>query len=240
MTLYVSKRMNDGNDKKIEVEEQAEIYQNLQNIIIDYFQTVYIKNFVAKNYDNLLSAEKEEIIRKAKQKIDKNILLYELQHSELPKDYIDIEGLINFRLKDFKAYIDDLVDEEVEDLIYKQEYDEFLHLLRFFISIQEPKCKTLHIICCEGNFYQLYDENFVSIQKGLVQSIANEFGEQLTVDDLLISNILTLAPEKVVIHNMNYLENQELLKTIKTLFEDHISFCMGCVYCKTTNPTENK
>ena len=54
-------------------------------------------------------------------------------------NYIIINGFVNFRLEDYKNELKNLCHDAAEELYAMREYDEFLNMLSFFISVQSPK-----------------------------------------------------------------------------------------------------
>ena len=53
----------------------------------------------------------------------------------------------------------------------------------------------------------------------------------ISVYDILLSELINLAPKKIVIHNRNLFENSQVLTTIENIFENNVTYCDGCSMC---------
>ena len=74
------------------------------------------------------------------------------------------------------------------------------------------------------------DEN--EITNECIQDFTNEVNVgEINYDDLLVSSLITLAPKKIMIHNINRIENKELLETIKNVFPGKLVICEVCQLC---------
>lgn len=132
---------------------------------------------------------------------------------------LSIEGFIRFRLK---AYIEELkyiIDGAVDEILIDKEYNEFIKLLRYFVEIQEPKIEEVHVLLEGDKKYTLLDSGFREINNDMLEDLAREISDNdISYDDLLISSLITIAPNKIIIHNSNKIKNTELLKTIENVF----------------------
>ena len=60
--------------------------------------------------------------------------------------FIIINGFVNFRLEEYKNELRTLCHDAAEELYAMREYDEFMNMLRFFVSVQSPKEQLVHIV----------------------------------------------------------------------------------------------
>lgn len=133
-------------------------------------------------------------------------------------DYINIDGFVTFRMKDFVKDVKKDIANTVNELRVEKEYNEFINLLKYFVEIQRPKIETIHIHCKSGG-YKLMDGNGQLIDNRLMESLAKEVCEKgVNNDDLLVSTLITLAPGNIIIHNYGLFNNRELLQTINRVF----------------------
>jgi putative sporulation protein YtxC len=146
---------------------------------------------------------------------------------------IILDGFINFRLKDFKNDLEDIVDRAVDDYLMEKEYKEFLRLLKYFVDIQEPKFDMIHIIAgVKENEYSILNEDENEITNECMKDFINDIpGGELNFDDLLVSTLITLAPKLITIHGVSSFKNKELLETIKNVFANRVLMCNGCGLC---------
>ncbi|EOD00910.1 putative sporulation protein YtxC [Caldisalinibacter kiritimatiensis] len=229
----------------------------LADVILDIYQQKYLNRYIAENYYYFSKSEKDKVKEKAieflnkgesfstggmifkvsrKSKIIKSIVEY-LETT----DEIIIEGFINFRLRFFIDSIEEAVEKAVEEFLIEKEYNEFIKVLQYFVEIQEPKIELVNILIKGDKDYLLFDKNYRLINNDFFEEIADEIAESdINHDDLLVSSLITIAPNKVVIHfeyNNSYSSNEyeELIKIIKNIFEDKVSICRGCKLCNKNN-----
>ena len=71
---------------------------------------------------------------------------------------IVLSGFVNFRLKEYRNILEDLVDFSVNEYIIEREYLEFISLLRIYVNSQSSSNRTIHLISLENDTF-LLDEN---------------------------------------------------------------------------------
>jgi putative sporulation protein YtxC len=162
----------------------------------------------------------------------KNIIVRRLIEYFEGSDELILKGFVTFRLKDYINELEEVVDRAVDDYLTEREYKEFIRLLKYFVEIQEPKFDTVHILAEYSGKYSLLDNNENEITNECIRDFVNEVNEgEINYDDLLVSSLITLAPKKIIIHNMGQIGNKELLETIKSIFPNKISVCEICHLC---------
>lgn len=134
-------------------------------------------------------------------------------------DVFILDGFINFRLEEYKKELRDIVYSAGEEYVAIREYEEFLDMLRFFVSVQSPREDTVHIIKNGGRLCVLNKR-----KKDITTVYANEFSEteeELTNEDIVLSALISIAPLHIVIHDDS--ANDKIYETIKEIFSD-VSF----------------
>lgn len=134
-------------------------------------------------------------------------------------NYIILNGFVNFRLEEYKNELRELCHNAAEEISALHEYDEFLNMLRFFVSVQTPKETTVHIIK-KNNILRIFNK----WHRDITDFYASEFAfstEEFTPEDIVLSALITIAPKRVVIHDSK--ENDKLYDTILSVFSD-VSF----------------
>lgn len=130
--------------------------------------------------------------------------------------YIIINGFINFRLDEYKNELRKLCHSAAEEVSALREYDEFLNMLRFFVSVQSPKENTVHLIRKNGAL-----RVFNKWHKDVTDFYASEFAfspEEFTHEDIVLSALITISPRRIIIHDEK--ENDNIYKTIESVFAD--------------------
>jgi len=145
-------------------------------------------------------------------------------HNKLNNDYIDIEGFVNFRMKEFNKYLFDVADLALEDYLIKKDQDEFISVLKYFIDIQEEKLNLLKVHIKKDNTFILYDELGNKIDSIDDEELINMvIKENLNYEDFLISTLLTLCPKKIeIIDHLNNNCSMEIIDTIKSIFGERV------------------
>jgi len=99
-----------------------------------------------------------------------------------------------------------------------KEYEEFVKLLKYFVDTQPSKYQEIHVSKTNKG-YKVLDEN----NKAVVMSdyLENFEDDSVKLDDILVSILITNAPKKIVLHNIN--ENNETISLIKRVFKNVIN-----------------
>jgi len=131
-------------------------------------------------------------------------------------NFIIINGFVNFRLEDYKNELKNLCLDAAEELYALREYDEFMNMLRFFVSVQAPKENLVHLIKTNG-IIRIHNKKHRDITKLYCEnSLFDEEG--FTQEDIVLSALITIAPRKIIIHDSH--ENEKLYETIMNVFPD--------------------
>ncbi len=131
-------------------------------------------------------------------------------------NYIIINGFVNFRLEDYKNELKNLCHDAAEELYAMREYDEFLNMLSFFISVQSPKETLVHIVKKDG-VLRILNKRHKDITGHYCEEAiftCEDFG----AEDILLSALITISPRKIVIHDLK--ENERIYDTIASVFPD--------------------
>jgi putative sporulation protein YtxC len=211
--------------------------------IVKKYEKKIIYKIINKKYSNLSSEEKDDILVNAIKNVEteENASLAR-RRSEIKtkiSDYLKtsdklfIEGFVRFRLKDYWAKLEEIVEESVKKRSLDKEYDDFIKLLQYFVQIQEPKVDFLHVVASKNGTYNFYDKLFMDITDECESEFIEEItAKQINYDDLLISTLIVLSPKKIVFHKSNLVKNKELMNTIIQVFGKKIKFCKSCEFCK--------
>lgn len=198
----------------------------LAEFILNYCEEILISQIVKQQYYYFSPEEREKIHSKAmeilnpssgthesyrdrrKRRVQEKIVNYLAFNKELI-----LEGFINFRLKDYCYELELAVEEAVDDYLIEKEYDEFIRLLKYFVDIQEPKIKKVHVVLENTGYFRLYDEENKLINNDYLEGFIVELmDDEINYEDLLISALITIAPEIVILHQSKMLVPRVPLK----------------------------
>lgn len=147
---------------------------------------------------------------------------------------IVLDGFINFRLKEYRLILLDAVDKAVDDFMMDREYKEFIRLLRYFVDVQEPRVEEVHVIVQANGLFRILDSCGKAINNQYLEGFVVENAEaELNYDDLLISALITIAPQNVTLHGPNVKQSNEIIDTIRSVFDGRVYICDGCELCNT-------
>lgn len=238
----------------IDVEDKAS-YKNISkirqhisdiisDIIVNQIDKKLIKKIIDKYYYYFDSDEKQKIANIANSILDNDVnretfklvkkekIFIEIEDFLKDNETIDIEGFVNFRLRDFIGELSEVVDRAVDEYLMQKEYDEFIGLLKYFVELQDSKIDVLNILVDKGGKFRFFDKDNNPITGKFLSDITIEFsGGELSDDDMLISTLIAMAPAKIYIHFANNIKNKEVLDTVEKIFSDRVFICNGCSLC---------
>ncbi|MBP2626084.1 MAG: sporulation protein YtxC [Firmicutes bacterium] len=161
-------------------------------------------------------------------KILEKIIEYLDTHHELV-----LEGFINFRLKEYREKLVQTVDKAVDDYTMDLEYKEFIRVLRCFVDVQEPQVEEVHVVIVDSGIYKIVDAQGQAINNQNFENFLMYRDDHINYEDLLITALITIAPYSVMVHvhKNNNANIQNVVETIKNIFDGRVMICYGCDFC---------
>jgi len=187
----------------------------------------------------------ERVLREEDDKIDdfviyfmnrKNNIVEKITECLEENKEVNIEGLITFRMREFREDLDSIVEKVVEKYMVEKEYNEFIKLLKYFVEVQESKLEEVNIMIDNNGDYIVKDEFGNDILNNLMDELyETKYTAKVSPEDLIISGLITTSPKKVKIHSIHNCKNKELMDTIKNVFEERVEYCDDCKQCEALN-----
>lgn len=249
--FYIDENMIDKNDSLYN--DFSNVFKHyaavgISNYIVDVLELNIIEKILQTNYYFLKSSEKKSIIEQLNICLDNEIydesidvpykvnrkakILYRLMDFLADNNHLNIEGFVNFRLRNYLEDIYEVIDRVVEEFVMEKEYNEFIKLLRYFVNIQESKIDLINIIVDKRGNYHFFDEENKVIDDNYIRSLIDDLVDNnLNNDDLLVSSLITIAPKKIIFHFASNVKNTEIIETIKNIFDDRVYICNNCKIC---------
>lgn len=199
--------------------------------IIERFENSLIYKILEKDFPLIPSEDKKEIyalaINKARENEDDilskihfnrrvKLIEQEVKKYFSENDHMMIEGFVNFRLKSYKDELKELCLSAAEELSSLREYDEFIDMLKFFVSVQNPREELVNIVKKNSKMRILNRRRKDITDLYFDELVKSE--EPLTDEDIILSELISIAPEKIVIHDSK--ENEKIYETISKIFEN--------------------
>ncbi|NBI30281.1 putative sporulation protein YtxC [Chengkuizengella marina] len=206
------------------------IINDLQNILVLRLlkkeQPQFDKNEISrlnKYCSDLLneSSHSSNFIRKKYQKIEEQLYHYIEKNTQL-----NLDAFIRFRLQFYIQELNDVVEYAVEEYISDQQYKEFMSLLKSFVFTQEYKVPTVHIIHDGENDFLILDDDLKCLDH---DDTNNEIYDK-NFDDLIITKLVSLSPQKIVIHTRK--PEMQVIHVIEQIFEQRTILCKRCNMCE--------
>jgi len=224
---YIEVVLKNNSEDRLHKEE---IVDEIVDLIIDIMENKLIRKYIIKKYSAKSSEEVQNIymyalnIFKERYFIIRRSLYEKIYDYILNEDYINIEGFVQFRMKEFNNYISTIVDLAWEEYFIKKDQDEFINVLKYFVDIQQEKVELIRIYIKEDNSFILYDKDGNKIDSINDEEIMNMIIEEnLNYEDFLMSNLLTLCPGKIeIIDSLNNNSSKEIIEIIKSIFGDKV------------------
>ncbi len=239
--ISLNKNDMDNNVITFELSEvegnRDEIIDIITKLIINLYENPLISKIINMDYCFYDAVDKYTIFKKAVDKVKSDeerigLIRHKLADFLSNSSNITIEGFVSFRLKEYQDYLSQITESAVDAFLIEKEYKEFIKLLKYFISLQEPKEELVHII-----YYKTGYKIFTLDGKDITEDCRDDFRktedmEPASNDDILISTLISIAPRRIYLHKTDLARNAELINTIKSVFDKRVIICQGCDKCR--------
>ncbi len=229
------KQTDQGSYAFLEIEPSGGLTHLIARIILDELQNTWIRRMIHTHYGYFDKEEQDQILSHVSTDLKRNAHSYypyicrALDEHLAMCDLLVIEGFVRFRIKDYWLFLRTTLDKAVDAFLIDQEYQEFIKLLRYFVELQEPKIYLVNIVLEDSGGFKLIDAKGEIIKTQYLEGIILEIGNnELDYEDLLISALITVAPNQIVLHAH---KNNHVSKTIMSIFDNRVSLCSGCSIC---------
>lgn len=217
------------------------ISQILSYLVLDEMEETLLKNIIIRNYFYFDAIERKKVLNICFDICSEDFTNYFNQKftcltkkfSEFLNNHksIVLSGFVNFRLQNYIAILEELVDEAVNSFIIEREYMEFISLLKLYINSQQSQVDCVHLIYFKDNPILLdQQKNKISTEDSSLQ--AKYLSDiSFSSNDYILNTLLNLLPKKIYIHLVeNY--QDEFIHTLLLIFEKRALICTDCNICK--------
>ncbi len=149
--------------------------------------------------------------------------------------HINLQGFVRFRMQDHWNDLFELVEAGLDEYLEDKQYEEFVELLRYFISVQETNYPLVHVVPHLSKHFLLYDDQGEPVELDHLDAILNVGEQKCREEDYLVSALVTLAPKQIVFHQAE--EKQALAQTINNIFDNRLRLCTSCPFCLISRRT---
>ncbi len=213
-----------------------EIAENLADVIISNFEYDIIKDVLQEKFIGFTHDEVLEIIETTKRSLvffneiyGRRIIVKKITNYISEYSSLSIEGFIRFRIKEYRRAVEMFIFEAIEELQIKNEYYDFIQLLKIYIETCPSLIDFVHIKIDSSGKYSFYD--FKKAEIRLENEKSDSIEIFLTMDDLVMNILISLAPKRILWHINPQYPNSKILNTLKQIFGERLSVCNGCEFC---------
>lgn len=204
-----------------------EITRSCRNLSADDRQTIYRKSshFLKKCHDS-------ESLNMLMNYGRKNRIAHRL-FTHLEESFkLVVEGFINFCMRDYLTEVKFSVEVAREELRNEKEYSDFVNLLRYFVDSQIPRMHEVNLMIGDNGVFYLWDGEGTEIEENYMNYYLEDvLLDEIDLDDVLISILITIAPRRIILHNIGKLPQSEPVEMIRSVFKEKIIECRGCERC---------
>ena len=210
-----------------------EIYDVLVRNIFEEFSKKILIKVININCSCFTKEDKYEIWKKSFENIITDMMVNSYEHKnrihlieKKLKEFCEnsnsfcVDGFVNFRLKELEEDFEDVVEECIREYLLENEYNEFINMIKYFVSVQSPLFLSVEVF---------YGDNIVVIGDGknITERCINEFKSEFDNvlndrDDFLLNSLISIAPKRIVIIQKNNYLNEEFKKTLLGIFGDKL------------------
>lgn len=215
----------------------------IEEIVIEFYEEKILKQLINYNYFYFDEYEKNKILENCIQILEPEICYKKISDIKSVEQYIKennamiLDGFVQFRLKVYLEYLDEITDSAVNQFIIEKEYKEFIGLLRVYVESKTPKNDVLHLIYMNGESILLDEKrNIVSVSENIYN--AKYLSDiSFSSNDLALNTLLCLLPKRIEIHLIN--NEDEFINTLQLIFQNRVTICKECDICKTYKMLNN-
>lgn len=229
-------------DKEIEKFNNI-IASIVTDTIIEFYQEKIIKRIINVNYFYFDTREKLMIFDNCIEFLDEQFeeiyedIFFSIKKFIEENRNIYLDGIVNFRLKDYIRRIDNIVDIGVNKYIIEKEYKEFINLLKIYVNSSNSKTDIIHLVYINGESILLDEDKKIINQKCDINNFQYLSDISFSSNDIALNTMLSILPNRIEIHLID--KEDEFINTLKLIFENRIHICTDCNICRTYKMINN-
>ncbi|NLW44785.1 MAG: hypothetical protein GXY92_06335 [Syntrophomonadaceae bacterium] len=248
VTLNGSTRGGIFHDEDIIYIFKHQLAEILSEAILNHWEKRLIRRQVGRSCKGLTPEEQAELaeravhfLRRCNENESLNLLLKfgrknKISHSILEHlethDTLNLEGLVNFGLREYWREIRFAVELAYEDFKSEKRYHDFIRLLKHFVEAQPPINPEVNVYLTENGSFHFWDENGRVIEHDIIDLYLEDGScSRESLDDIIISILITVAPRRIVLHLSGTQPHTGSAWPIKRVFKERVLMCPGCDRC---------
>ena len=149
------------------------------------------------------------------------IIRQDIEQRLKQNDTFNIHGYLRFAAQKLKQMQQNALQEEYQRLAEELEQESFIELLRFFVAVQPPVLKEAHLTMTTIGF-TLMDEWGNDLKRIYLESFLEEDIAISSDNDLILSILITLLPQRVVLSVPEPPESRDFLWLLQQVFGERL------------------
>jgi putative sporulation protein YtxC len=143
-----------------------------------------------------------------------------------------IVSFVTFRLKRYIERLHHYVELAIDEYKLEQEYQNFVQMLRDYVSEREAKWSVVHLVHHSPDFL-FFDEQLRQVTK---QELKQWIDRNLTVnqpmyiDSSVLAPLVSIAPHTIYLYTEH--ADDGMVQTIQNVFQERIRFCQLSDFAK--------
>lgn len=212
---------------KLLAEQPADIYDLMETVTFQE-SVHWILQEECSHYRELLEPGDYVMFRQqAKRRMEKMepqlrlIIRQDIAQRLKHNDTFNIHGYLRFAAQKLKQMQQNALQEEYQRLAEELEQESFIELLRFFVAVQPPVLKEAHLTMTTIGF-TLTDEWGNDLKRIYLESFLEEDIAISSDNDLILSILITLLPQRVVLSVPEPPESRDFLWLLQQVFGERL------------------
>lgn len=202
----------------------------ISDTIANFYEPLIIKRLINSQYFYFDPSDKKAILEEysaSSDKCDDRNNYYEIYKYIKENKSIILDGFVNFRMPNYVATLDELLENAVSKFVLDKEYLEFVSLLKIYVDSKIPEPIKVNLIYVNKESI-LLDENGDVIP-------AHDFDSEYLSDisfsqnDYALNTLIGELPQTITLHLIS--PKDEFINTLELIFGERIKICDGCEIC---------
>lgn len=225
-------------------EERAEQLVSMARTLARYltgdYQRTWLEMILHRHYPYFVEKDQAEILRNADRYLHRDadhdgdredLATLSMMNFLKDHDLLVLDGVANFLMPEIRLELEESIDRAVDELLLDREYDEFVGILRAFVERAEKRPPLINVYFQNQEFIIRDHQGARLSHEVLAQSAIGIQPKDADQDDLVISTLITLAPERVRLHAL-YEKTSELYQMLRAVFRENLEQCTNCDVCE--------
>lgn len=214
---------------ELQAEQAADIYDLMETVTFQE-SVHWILQEEGRYYRELLDAGDyvgfRQQVKRRLEKLEpqmRRVIRQDIEQMMQQTHTFNIYGYLRFAAGKLKRMLRKVLEEEYRRLEEELEQEEFIELLCFFVAVQPPILEEAHLTIRKNGF-TMTDEWGNDLKRIYLESLLEEDITAISDNDLIMSILITLLPQRIILRVSEPLAGGEFLLLLQQVFGDRLVF----------------